>query len=131
MKNIKVLLGGDYFERIPVPGYTPALPAVVNEVFYPEQYFQLYLWLSLFASGFIFATSLRQKMRVNWVMFVFLLLAVPHLYLVWHGDALDIARHAVMGNVQFHLGIWLLLILFIDSLFTDGQQAQKLEPSAR
>jgi hypothetical protein len=35
-----------------------------------------------------------------------------------------------MGNIQFRLGIWLLVVLFIDSLFTDGQRAQKLEPSA-
>lgn len=131
LENVEVLLGRDYFERIPVSEYTPALPTVVNEVLYPEQYFQLYLWLSIFASGFIFATILRRKMRVNWVMFVFLLLAIPHLYLVWHGDALDIARHAVMGNIQFHLGIWLLIILFVDSLFSDHQRTQKLKHSTR
>jgi len=44
---------------------------------------------------------------------------------------LDIARHAVMGNVQFHLGIWLLFVLFIDSIFIGRQQTQILELSAR
>lgn len=131
LKNMDVLLADDFFEDIPVPGYAPALPTVVHEILYPEQYFQLYLWFSIFASGFIFATSLRQKKRVYWVVIVFLLLAIPHLYLVWHGDALDIARHAVMGNVQFHLGIWLLLVLFIDSIFIGRQQTQILELSAR
>jgi len=127
LQNLDVLLAGDFFEEIPVPGYTPALPTIICEILYPRQYFQLYLWFSIFASGFIFATGIRQKKRVNWVVFVFLFLAIPHLYLVWHGDALDIARHAVMGNVQFHLGIWLLLVLFIDSIFIDRRQTQRLE----
>jgi len=131
LENIDVLLADDFFEEVPVPGYSPALPIVVNEILYPERYFRLYLWVSLFASGFIFANSLRQEKRVNWVVFVSLLLAIPHLYLVWHGDALNVARHAVMGNVQFHLGIWLLIVLFVDSIFTDRQRVQKIDRSAR
>ncbi len=131
LENIDVLLAGDFFEGIPVPEYTSALPTVVHEVLYPKRYFQLYLWLSLFASGFILAASLHQKKSINWVVFLFLLFAIPHLYLVWHGDALAIARHAVMGNVQFHLGIWLLIVLFIDSVFTDRQRVKELGPSVR
>ena len=117
LKNIEVLLGDDYLEETPVPGYTPALPKIFNELLYPERYFRLYLWLSLFASGFIFATNLRQKKRVYWVVLLSLLLTIPHLYLVWHGDALDVARHAVVANVQFHLSIWSLIILYLDGLF--------------
>ncbi|MGD8403820.1 MAG: hypothetical protein PVJ21_09180 [Anaerolineales bacterium] len=131
LKNMDVLLADDFVEGIPVLGYLPALPTIIDEILYPKQYFQLYLWVSIFAIGFIFATSLRQKLQVNWVVFVFLFLAIPHLYLVWHGDALDIARHAVMGNIQFRLGIWLLLVLFIDSLFMNRQQVQRLELSVR
>ena len=116
LKNMDVLLADDFFERIPVPKYTPALPTIVNEILYPEQYFQLYLWLSLYTSGFIFAISLRQKRRVYWVVFISLLITIPHLYLVWHGDALAVARHAVIANVQFHIGIWALVILCLDGV---------------
>ena len=126
LENIETLLAGDYFEGIPIPEYVPALPKVINEIFYPEQYFWLYLWFSLFASGFIFVASLHQNKKVYWVILLSLLLAIPHLYLVWHGDALDVARHAVMGNVQFHLGIWLLLVLFVDSIFPDRQGYKNL-----
>jgi hypothetical protein len=117
LEDIEVLLADDFFEGIPVPKYTPALPKVANEILYPERYFYLYLWLSLFLSGFIFAASLRENKKVYWVVFFTLLLAIPHLYLVWHGDALDVARHAVIANVQFHLGVWLLIILYLDGVF--------------
>jgi hypothetical protein len=117
LENIEVLLADDYFEGIPVPKYTPALPKVANEILYPEGCFRLYLWLSLFVSGFIFAASLRENKKVYWVVFFTLLLAIPHLYLIWHGDALDVARHAVIANVQFHLSVWLLIILYLDGVF--------------
>ena len=68
-------------------------------------------------SGFIFADSLRENKKVYWVAFFTLLLAIPHLSLIWHGDALDVARHAVIANVQFHLGVWLLIILYLDGVF--------------
>lgn len=117
LENIEVLLADDFFEGVPVPEYTPALPKIVNEILYPERYFQLYLWLSIFASGFIFGFSLRENKRVYWVVLLLLLLTIPHLYLVWHGDALNVARHAVIANIQFHIGIWSLIILYLDGIF--------------
>jgi hypothetical protein len=59
-----------------------------------------------------------------------LLLSIPHLYLVWHGDALDVDRHAVLANLQFHLGVWLLIILFVDRVTTNRVLIDKIE-SAR
>ena len=118
IKDSKVLLAEDYFKSIPIPRYKPTLPQIVNEVLYPERWFWVYFWLSLFVSGYIFVASLRSKRKAYRVVFIFLLLSVPHLYFVWYGDALDIARHAVIGNLQFHLGIWSLVILYFDGIFT-------------
>lgn len=118
LEDIKVLLAGNYFGGIPIHRYTPALPKIVNEIFYPEQWFWSFLWLSLFASGFIFSESLNTKKKIYQVIFIFLLLCIPHLYLVWHGDALDVARHAVAANVQFHLGMLLLVTIWLDGIAT-------------
>jgi len=119
LANVKDLLGYDYFKGIPVPGYAPALPVQVNELFYPERWFWVYWWISLVSTGFIFATGSRTSKSLYWFILIFLLLSIPHLYLVWHGDALDVERHAVLANIQFHLGVWLLIILYVDRVITN------------
>jgi hypothetical protein len=115
LENIRVLLAADYLDGIPIPRYTPALPRQVNDLFYPINWFWSYLWISLFASGAIIANNFRTRNEPLWIIFIFLLLSVPHLYLIWHGDALDVARHAVIANVQYHIGFILIVILFLDS----------------
>jgi hypothetical protein len=114
LENIRILLSSDYFAVIPIQHYTPALPKQVNEFLYPMKLFWSYLWVSLLAAGFIFAANLQTKRKPVGVIFIFLLLSIPHLYLVWHGDALDVARHAVIANVQYHLGIWVLVAFLLD-----------------
>jgi hypothetical protein len=126
LADIQVLLGYDYVVGIPVPAYVPALPAQVNELFYPLSWFWVYLGLSLASLGFIFATSLRTNRGVFWVIAVFFLLSIPHLYLVWHGDALDVERHAVIANVQFHLSVWLLLVLALDKVIPNRRLVDKM-----
>jgi hypothetical protein len=122
LANIRVLLGYDYFVGIHVPAYVPALPALANELFYPIRWFWIYLGLSLVFIGLIFATSLRTDRSVYWFIAAFFLLSIPHLYFVWHGDALDVERHAVLANVQFHLGVGLLFTLYLDNLITKREQ---------
>jgi len=119
LAEIQTLLGSDHMLGIPVPDYVPVLPSQVNELFYPVSWFWVYLWLSLISTGFIFATGLRTSKSIYWFILAFLLLSIPHLYLVWHGDALDVARHAVLANIQFHLGVWLLIVLYVDRVITN------------
>jgi len=118
LMDIKALLGYDYLEGFHIPDYTPALPTQLNNLFYPVSWFWIYLGVSLLAAGFILVTNLRIKERVYWIVLAFLLLALPQLYLIWHGDALDVERHAVVMNIQFHLGILWLVIFYIDAVVT-------------
>ncbi|MFZ5909275.1 MAG: hypothetical protein ACOYYU_04600 [Chloroflexota bacterium] len=115
-ENIQRLLAADYFTGIPIENYLPALPAPVNELLYPIRWFWPYFWVSLATAGFIFVTSLRQRDEKYVLPFLFFLLSIPHLYLTWHGDALDVERHAVLANIQWRLGLALIVILFLDSL---------------
>jgi len=115
-ENITRLLAADYFTVIPIEHYTPALPAPVNELLYPIRWFWPYFWVSLLAAGVILAVSLRQRKEEYLLPFLFFLLSIPHLYLTWHGDALDVERHAVLANLQWRLGLALIVILFLDSL---------------
>ena len=38
-----------------------------------------------------------------WLVFSSLLLFFPHFYLVWHGDAAEVGRHAIQASVQLRL----------------------------
>jgi hypothetical protein len=116
LMDIKALLGYDYFKGFRIPNYAPALPMQVNNLFYPVNWFWPYLWVSLLAAGFILVLNLRMRERLYWIIVAFLLLALPQLYLIWHGDALDVERHAVVVNIQFHLGILWLVIFYIDAV---------------
>ena len=110
--NAKEMLAADFSQLI--PGYKPALPAIVNEFFFPIRWFWVYLGLSVALIGFIFWKQRREGPRVFWLIAFFFVFSLPYLYLAWHGDALDVARHAAIANIQFHLGSWLLLIFYLD-----------------
>ncbi|MBN1454225.1 MAG: hypothetical protein JW963_24620 [Anaerolineales bacterium] len=116
--DIRALLGYDYLEGFHIPNYIPTLPKQVDNLFYPVSWFWPYLWVSLLAAGFILVANLRIQKGVYWIIVVFLLLSLPQLYLIWHGDALDVERHAVVMNIQFHLGLLWLVIFHVDKVIT-------------
>ncbi len=45
-----------------------------------------------------------------------LLLVYPMMLVVWHGDAIEIERHALQLGVQLRLGAWWVLLLGVDAL---------------
>ena len=113
--NIDQMLAVDFSNLI--PNYRPVLPRIVNEFFFPIRWFWVYLLLSVLLIGFILWQSRREKSRVYWLMVLFFVFSVPYLYLAWHGDALDLKRHAAIANIQFHLGVWLLAVYYLDNIF--------------
>ena len=121
LADIKALLGYDYLDGFQIPDYAPTLPAQFIEVFYPMGWFWPYLGLSLLAFGYIFVVNLRSQKRIYWIILAFLLLVIPQLYLIWHGDALDVERHAVVMNIQFHLGFLWSIIIHIDTVIAKRQ----------
>ncbi len=54
-----------------------------------------------------------------WLIFIFLLLFLPHFYLVWHGDAAEVGRHAIQASIQLRLALWLLLFLALDKIVSN------------
>jgi len=110
--NIDDMLAVDFSHLI--PGYEPALPEVVNEFFFPIRWFWIYLGMSILLFVIVFWKQRREVSRAFWLIVLFFIFSIPYLYLAWHGDALDLARHASIANIQFHLGMWMLLAYFLD-----------------
>ena len=110
--NLDEMLAVDFADQI--PGYESALPAVVNELLFPNRWFWVYLGISLLLLGLVLWKQRRENSRVYWLVVLFFVFSIPYLYIAWHGDALDLARHASIASIQFHLGLWLLLIFYLD-----------------
>lgn len=110
--NVGEMLAVDFSQLI--PGYKPALPAIVNELFFPVRWFWVYLGLSILLSVINLWEQRHEASRATWLIVLFFTFSIPYLYLAWHGDALDLARHASIANIQFHLGSWLLLVFYLD-----------------
>ncbi len=53
-----------------------------------------------------------------WLMvpLIMILLSIPHLWLVWHGDAMEVRRYSLIAIVQACLGFALLSIYLLDLL---------------
>lgn len=115
-QNIQRLLAADYFRGIPIENYLPALSPLVNELLYPRKWFWPYFGISLLIAGFVLVVALHRKQEQYALPFLLFLLSIPHLYLVWHGDALDVERHAALVNIQWRLGLSLILLFFLDNV---------------
>jgi hypothetical protein len=98
-------------------GFKPVLEATAfAELLYPMRFGVVMFWLATLAAAFLTAFALHQK-RVTWLMpLLMILLAYPLIVLVWNTDPHDIYRHALPLNVQWRLGLWLLLFLVADDL---------------
>jgi hypothetical protein len=113
--NVDKMLAVDFSQLI--PGYKPALPAIINELFFPVRWFWVYLGMSILLFVILLWKGRRDGSRVFWLIIIFFIFSIPYLYLAWHGDALDLVRHASIANIQFHLGIWLLFVFYLDQKF--------------
>ena len=94
--------------------YRPVLGWLFGALIYPNS-----IWLVLFLALATVATTLIAKpwrdSRAFWLILGMLALFFPHFYLVWHGDAAEVGRHAIQASVQLRLSLWLLLVLAFDS----------------
>ena len=95
--------------------YKPVLGWLFGALIYPNS-----IWLVLFLALGTVATTLStktwQSSNIFWLLLGTLVLFFPHFYLVWHGDAAEVGRHAIQASVQLRLSLWLLLTLAIDTV---------------
>ena len=99
--------------------YKPVLGWLFGTLLYPNS-----TWLVLFLALATVATTLIAKpwqdSSAFWLLLGILVLFFPHFYLVWHGDAAEVGRHAIQVSVQLRLTLWLLFLLALDTIVTNG-----------
>jgi hypothetical protein len=116
-------IGGASYEGSPVD-------PVVDSLFVPDSV-PLVIWSVVVfgASLFLVVGARRSSARgASWFVVAVLALVVPHLWLVWVGDAHNVARHAVTASVQLRVAGWLALLLALDELLERRRPAPTVEP---
>ncbi|KPL87398.1 hypothetical protein [Levilinea saccharolytica] len=94
-------------------GYTPqGLRGLPVDGLYPQSPWAVggLAVLGALCWGAAWARWRRLNGRGLWAALALLLLSYPHLALVWHGDAMEVGRHALAAGVQLRLGLWLALL---------------------
>jgi hypothetical protein len=62
------------------------------------------------------AALARRLPAEAFVVAVFMTAAAALSPIVWHGDGMEIRRHAMLVTVIWHLGLWLLIVLIVETL---------------
>lgn len=107
----ELLAPTDFLSYAPPPVLPPLAWVFENLVFMHP------LWLLAVLALLTIVVTIKArpwKFNAFWLVFIFLLLFLPHFYLVWHGDAAEVGRHAIQASVQLRLSLWLLLVLSLD-----------------
>lgn len=89
------------------------LDPVFNSVFVPDATL-LVIWLALVVAAGVWLLLRATNRAAAALAIVVFALGFPHLWLVWVGDAHNIARHAVTASVQIRLAGWIILLLALD-----------------
>ncbi|MHA1558445.1 MAG: hypothetical protein ACTSXG_01365 [Alphaproteobacteria bacterium] len=95
---------------------------------FSEDKYLIPIWLNklLFFNGaitflFTFVLALISIVFKIWktkpetiVVGLFFLLSYPHAFISYHGDAMEVGRHAIQFSIQLRLSFWLLLLMVLD-----------------
>jgi hypothetical protein len=109
----KLLQPADGYE---MPTFIPVIPYSLGRlVFIPIPPVLLFLLTQMLSLTGIFV-AIRTRDPLLLLASMSGALIYPHAFLVWHGDALEIPRHAAQLYVQVYLTFWLLLASWSDRL---------------
>jgi hypothetical protein len=118
LRNAKELLDGTGMDYR-VPGYTGAVVPRPLRGLARLMFFHLPIWAYVVAwLGLLTACVwgfIIDQQRTSWLVAAVLLVSMyPLMFLVWHGNPMEIPRHADQIAVQFRLAGWMVLAFDLD-----------------
>jgi len=119
--RVELPLAADTAERAPVSRFLDAVFFIRNP-----------LLLVLWALGLIVLALVAfvRGVRGVYVVGVALVgLVYPHLWLVWVGGALEVARHSLLASVQLRVGLWLGSLWLLDAFLTRSSLSEDARSS--
>ena len=119
--RVELPLATDTAERAPVSEFLEAVFFVRNPVL-------LVVW-ALALIVLAVAALVRGVRGVYVIGVALVVLAYPHLWLIWAGGALEVARHSLLASVQLRVGLWLGSLWLLDAFLTRGSLEEKARSS--
>jgi hypothetical protein len=96
-------------------GFKPILEkSNLSEILYPMRFGIILFWLANMFAAFVSVIAFQMK-KILWLLpLLMILLAYPQIIFVWNADPNDLLRHSLHLNVQWRLGLWLLIFFSLD-----------------
>ncbi|GAB4503210.1 MAG: hypothetical protein Fur0043_02020 [Anaerolineales bacterium] len=119
-QNLDALLSPRDLRSYAPPQYDPPLAWLFGSLLFPDSLWLVALLiLAALVSGYW--GQIWHRGPLAWLIIGFLALFLPHFYLIWHGDAAEVGRHAIQASVQVRLGLWLMVLFGLSSAFHPAQ----------
>jgi|GEM_PF-868003 len=85
--------------------------------FYPRDFYTMIAFVGLAAFGVIRYIFDRNQARSSWIVVAVLLVSLyPMMFIIWHGNPIEIERHAASIGIQLRLMGWMTVALLLDQL---------------
>lgn len=110
------------------PNARRLLPAPIDNVAYPRNSQDVWFWLVVVCVAAIAVWRRLGAGRVWLVPGVALLAQLPHAMVVYHGDTLEIPRHAVLVAVMTRLSLLVLALFVLDAVVSRARPSTSAPP---
>jgi hypothetical protein len=87
----------------------------VDVVAFPRSPIVVLAWIAILAVG-VALLGARRPIPLASIACALIALTYVHLWVVWNGDAAELARHGLAASLQLALGLWFLSIGLVDAL---------------
>ncbi len=108
------LIFSDFLKPPPWPDYHPPVPEWLTLILYWNG--SPWILLATMTMGFILVVRMKERPGLALFLGIFVL-AYPHWFLVYHGDTMEIPRHALALNIQMTLCFWIFLLACLEWYF--------------
>ncbi len=130
LNQFQELVAFDKLQTFFARRYNPSLPWFAEIFLYPAK-FIVPLWIALTTISLFAIWKRAWRQNPLWGIYILLCLPIlPHLFIVWHGDALAVERHALPLGLQLALCFWVIVFLLLDQ-FASRWQTRKMESYVR
>jgi hypothetical protein len=114
---LRVMLLPNYDEYVP-ENYSPPIRNTIGKLTYPTHPLYFVLFSVLGVGCMIWMLIGKHRLEILLVCLTLLSCGVLTMYVVWHADSIEIARHATVIPILYKLALWLAILSCADLLAT-------------